>query len=337
MANFGWKYGECAAAGAADPPTADGGGDQTQAGLTQVTIPGTGSTAGATMAWTLFDPSQTNKTSILSDASLISPTFQPISSSASAGNWVANLAVTKGGLTSYDSVNIRVGDVDGWITLFPDDAQITSASQSAYGTASWGRTGDWTTMTIGDKAVTSIYPKYCESKWYTPGVDFQDLSNIEFMIEADDSYTQPTAANLVYVGMWLTTGSSTTSLPAAIPGWTGQTFMFKLSNRTETTSISLRSDDQNFSFGHNNTGENAVHLLVNKQYYGNDLYQVLYQKIDTVTPADDGNDTDGATYSTTKTFTGTDKVQLVMAIARNQTGTGVTAKFKAKYRLKTRS
>ena len=329
---FGWKYGASAAA-AATPPTADAGADQMQAGLTQVTLDGAASTAGATMAWTLFDPSQTNKTSILSNSSLISPTFDPISSSASAGNWVANVAVTKDGLTSYDSVNILVGDMNGWITLFPDDAQQSSGSLYPYGIASWGRTGNWTTMTIGDKGATAtIYPKACESKWYTLGVDWQNMTSIEFMVEADESYTQPTYANKVLVGAWLTTGSSTAQ--TVIPGWTGCQTMFNLSNRSENTNFSQRVSDQNFAWSSTSTGYNAFRWMYVKEYYADALDQVLYQKLDTVDP-------DNATMTRsdrTTTCTGTDKIKIAMAVGRNETDSeGVTAKFKVKYRLRTRS
>ena len=318
--------------GGAAAPTADAGSAQTQAGLTQVTLDGSDSTLGGTYAWILTDPSQTNKTSILSDATVLSPTFHPISSSASAGNWTARLAVTKGGKTSVDTVNIRVGDVDGWVTLFPDDAQQSSGSQTAYGTASWGRTGDWTTMTIGDKGAGVMqYPKQCESLWYTLGVDWQDMTSMEFMIEADDSYTQPTHANKVYVGAFMTTGSSTSQ--TIIPGETMTQGMFWLSNRSETTKFSQRGDDQAFAFGSSGTGYNGMRFMYIKEYYADALDYTLYQKLDTVDPDNAGMTTSARTTDPT----GTDKIKIAMAIARSQDGTGVTAKFALKYRLKTRS
>ena len=319
------------AAGGAPSPTADAGGDQQQMGLTQVTLEATGSGAGSTLAWTLFDPTQTNKSSILSSTTAISPTFHPISSSASAGDWTANLSVTKAGKTSYNSVNIRVGDVDGWITLFPDDAQQASASQTPYGTLTWGRTADWTTVAIEhDAGGTVQYPKQFETKWYTLGVDWSHMTAVEFMLEGDDSVTQPTNAEKVYLGALLTTGSST--IQTVIPGETLVQSMMWFSNKSETTKFSTRNNDQALAFGASSTGYNGFRMMYIKDFYDDDMDWTTYQKLDTVDPNNTNMSTGGQTISPTAT----DKVKIAMAVGRSAAGEAVTAKFKLKYRMSRR-
>jgi hypothetical protein len=70
-----------------------------------------------------------------------------------------------------------------------------------------------------------------------------------------------------------------------------------------------------------------------KEYYADPLDQILYQSLDTVDP----DSAAMALGNRTTTCTGTDKIKIAMAVGRNQTGASVTAKFKVKYRLRTRS
>ena len=112
--------------GAPAPPTADAGSDQAQNDTRQVTLNGSGSTAGVTYAWTLQGPGQADQTSLLSSTTVASPTFTP---KDIPGNWVARLTVTKGGVSAFDAVSVRIGDADGWIRLNPNAATSTQTGR----------------------------------------------------------------------------------------------------------------------------------------------------------------------------------------------------------------
>jgi len=314
-----------AAAGGATPPTADSGADQQQVGLGTVTLNGSGSTAGATMAWALRDPAQQNQDALLSSTSVISPTFDPTYTGL-AGDWTATLAVTKDGLTSYDSTNIRIGDTSGWITLLPADSDSTYASGN-YSTVTWGASGDWATLTLGPKSGTINSCDDCEIQWYALDVDWEDITGLEVVIEADESYTQPVELDKFYAGAMF----GTTTVPGAT--YVGVHTVFWLANKAEDTALSMRTNNQSFSFGMKTSGFNGASAHYSKQLYDDTLIRRVYQKLDTVTPA---NNTP-ADSACAIAPVGSNPVQVGMICGRAGTTLGdITMKFAVRIRVQKR-
>ncbi len=311
-----------ATGGGATPPTADAGPDQQQVGLDQVALSGSGSTAGAAMLWTLRDPANQNQDALLSSTTVISPTWTP-TYGGMAGNWVATLAVTKDGITSYDSVNIRIGDAAGWITLTPDAASSTYTS-GQYSTVTWGTSGDWTTLVLGPKTGGVTKCTSGEIKWITLDVNWEDLLGVELLVEADDTYTQPVNLDKFYAGAMI----GTTTIPGA--AYVGSQSLFWLSNRTESTSLSIRTNDQTFAFGMSSTGYNGMSVVYSKQAYTDAQIRRVYQKIDT--PGSTNNSP--ADSSITIAPVGSNPVQVGLICARGGTTLGdITMKFAVKIRV----
>lgn len=313
------------AAGGASPPTADSGVDQQQVGLGTVSLSGSGSTAGASMLWTLRDPAQQNKDSLLSSTTIISPTFDPTYTGL-AGDWTATLAATKDGLTSYDSTNIRIGDSSGWITLLPGDSDSTYTSGN-YPTVTWGTSGDWATITLGPKVGSTYTCDDGEIQWFALDVNWEDITGLEVVIEADETYTQPVEADKLYAGVMF----GSTTIPGA--AYVGVHTLFWVGNKAEDTALSMRTNNQSFSFGMKTSGYNGAAAHYSKQLYDDTLIRRVYQKLDTVTP---GNNTP-ADSACTIAPVGSNPVQVGMICARGGTTVGdITMKFAVRIRVQKR-
>ena len=196
---------------ATPPPTADAGSDQTQNSIKQVTLDGSGSTAGVTYAWTLQDPDQTDRTSLLSSATVASPTFTP---KDIPGNWVASLTVTKGGVSAKDNVSVRIGSVNGWIRL-NSNAATSTYSGGHHSTVTWSDdNANWTTLTLSAKSGAVLKPEDFELKWFEPDVpNIATIFGIDFKIVADESYSQPLLTDWCFTGIVV---SDTTTLASSV-------------------------------------------------------------------------------------------------------------------------
>ena len=196
----------------ASAPTASAGADQTSNDATTViTLDGSGSTVGATMSWTLTDPTGLDQTARLSSSTAVSPTFTPLDF---PGVWVATVAVTNLGQTSHDSCNIRIGDANGWIRMNVNGASSTYTGGN-FSTVTWSDDGsDWTTLTLSAKAAPVNNPDDCEIKWFQPSIaNIAQLFSIEWKIIGDDSYSLPTMTNWGFAGIIV---SNTTTLASSV-------------------------------------------------------------------------------------------------------------------------
>ena len=182
-------------------PTADAGSNQQVDGRPTVTLDGSGSTAGSTFAWTLFDPSGADVTSLLSSATAESPTFKP--KDVPPGNYTATIAVTKGGVTSKDSANVQVG-IDGgkWLRLVPAEADSTYDSGNYSGSETWTDDGTYTSVAIGSRTAAINDLTDCQILWFNSSITNCTLiQNIEFKILLDPTFAQPDSTLTSFIGI----------------------------------------------------------------------------------------------------------------------------------------
>ena len=270
--------------GGAAPPTADAGPDQAQDHLAVVTLDGSGSTAGVTYAWTLLDPLQTDKTSILSSATAESPTFQP--TDWPIGSWTATLIVTKDGVSAQDNCTIRIGDANGWLRFSPGSATSTTTS-AAYATQTWTDDGTWTSVLLSDKVGTANKASNAlATKWRLCdiGNSMGSLSSIEVRIQISPTSTH-TLAEALIVGFAFGT---TTTFGAS---WDGFTFLFRDVEKTVNTSVSCRKEDSTFSWQDSSSGYDCVIGGANARPYAGHIRRMTWTKVLTVSPWTNNTDT----------------------------------------------
>ena len=309
--------------GGAAPPTADAGSNITTNDTTLVTLNGSGSTAGATMAWSLVDPAGADQTSRLSSTTVISPTFTPL---PIPGLWVATLQVTVSGVTSQDNCQIRVGDVNGWIRLNPDAASSTSTSGN-YATVTWADDGaDWTTMTLAAKTGSTLNPTDCEIKWFsqTQVTNLGHVNVIQWKVVNDESHSQPVLADYCFAGIVVADSAS--------PTGTGIYQILTTVNQAEVTKRSVRGTTQSIAWGGSGTGYDALFSdLSFRPYYG-DTRRIIYYRT-TVSGATHTSTTDTNT-ALALTLTDTDPLFLGLLTGRSGTTVGdKTFKFQVWYKV----
>ena len=238
--------------GGAALPVADAGADQTCDGRPTITLDGSGSAAGSTFAWLLTNPSGDNVTSLLSSSTAESPTFKP---QDIPGLYTAKIAVTKGGLTSYDSCNVTVGIYGGqFIRLIASEADSTYDSGN-YASTTWGDTDGWTTMVLGEKSSSIQNLTDAQVKWFTSSVtDWDKVETIEFRITFKHDFVQPTTARQCFAGISFnpTTGTGDGGLVHVA---------FRTDDGTpmDASRISQRAGTQSWSWGSTATGADTMY------------------------------------------------------------------------------
>ena len=108
-------------------PIANAGSDQNQSGTGAVTLNGSGSSNYASLNWTLTEytnSGSSDKTSLLSDAAAVSPTFTPV---AAGYVYVAELTATLGSKTSVSRSVVRIHAAASGLTF--TDITLGSPSQ----------------------------------------------------------------------------------------------------------------------------------------------------------------------------------------------------------------
>jgi len=123
------------------------GGNSTQLNLAVVAceVVASGASGSYSYQWTLTDPSNTDRTALLDDDTIDSPTFTP-DATPGGGQWVARCAVTSGSQTVTVSKIVTVGQSvssgPNWIRVFNyvsngSDAASPSGGTLAFGGKTW--------------------------------------------------------------------------------------------------------------------------------------------------------------------------------------------------------
>jgi hypothetical protein len=309
--------------GAPALPAADAGADQACDGRPTITLDGSGSAAGSTYAWLLTNPYGDNVTSLLSSSTAQSPTFKP---QDVPGLYTAKIAVTKGGLTSYDSCNVTVGIYGGeYIRLIPSEADSTYDSGN-YASTTWSDDGTWTTMVLGDKAGSIQNPTDTQVKWFASSVtDWRKVATLEFRIVCDASFVQPALAQQCFVGLIMG--------PTANPADGGQAHVaFRTDVGTPMTGsrISQRGGTTSWGWGSTKTGADTAYGALTVRVGIGRIVQIMTGKW--LSTTDTGFNSE--TYSSMALNLDTYPVHLGLFVGRVAAGGGdQTMKFKVYYRI----
>ena len=314
--------------GGSSAPTADAGSDQTVDSRPTVTLDGSGSTSGATYAWTLASPTGENITSLLSSATAQSPTFVPQSV---PGLYAAKLAVTKDGVTSYDSSNVQVGIHDGtWARLVPAQAASTYTSGN-YASFSITDDGTWTTVAIGRRSASIVNLTDTEIKWFdTSFSNSKDIQSIEFRILFRPDFEQPDTARQAFVGLAI--GASTDPTNANI---IHTSFRADAGTPADATRISCRGGGTtSFGWGNSAAGYDTAYGLVRMRMGRGRSIQFIVGKYDSA--SGNGSNSGTTVYSMNKLWD-TSAFKLGMYAGRVVDHDSVeTMKFKVSYRINMR-
>ena len=313
--------------GAPAPPTADAGSDQAQNDTRQVTLNGSGSTAGVTYAWTLQDPDQTDRTSLLSSATAASPTFTP---KDIAGNWSASLTVTKDSVSAKDNVSVRIGSTGGWIRLNPTAAASTY-SGGHHSTVTWSDdNANWTTLTLSDRVGGSVLkPEDFELKWFEPDVaNIATIFGIDFKIITDESYSQPLLTDWCFAGVVV---SNTTTIASSV----GCYVVYTTTNQSQNSKNTCRGNQSNIAWGMSGAGYDSTQGKISyKPYYGA-FQRCTYNK--TTVSGSSHTSTADTSIAFSPSVTWSDPLKFALAGGRSGTTSGnKTFKFQVWYRLQKR-
>lgn len=316
------------AAGGVSAPTADAGSNITTNDTTLVTLNGSGSTAGATMSWSLVDPAGVDQTSRLSSTTVISPTFTPLDI---PGVWVATLQVTVGAQTSQDNCTIRVGDANGWIRLNPDAATST-ASGGHHSTVTWSDDGsDWTTVTLSAKTGGSVLrPEDFELKWFEPNVaQIASIFSIDFKITADETLaTQPALTDFCFAGIVY---SNTTTIPSSV----GFYVLHTVTNQSENTRNTCRGNLSNIAWANSSSGYDSTQGAVSFKPYVGAHQRCTYNKTTVHGSSHPATSATSITFSPSVTWS--DPLKFALAAGRSGSTSGdKTFRFQVWYRIQQR-